>query len=78
MKKDEVLSVSVMLPGEEPWGRARFLEQILLSLKIGGTVKRNKAGRGGGYQLSMPPDQITIGSIIRICHEALISFTVRE
>ena len=43
----------------------KFLEQILLVMKIGGIVQ-SKAGRGGGYQLSKPPDQITIGSIIRM------------
>ncbi|HUJ20209.1 MAG TPA: Rrf2 family transcriptional regulator [Bryobacteraceae bacterium] len=43
----------------------KSLEQILLVLKIGGIV-RSKAGRGGGYQLTKPPDQITIGSVIRI------------
>lgn len=43
----------------------KFLEQILLVMKIGGIVQ-SKAGRGGGYQLSKPPEQITIGSIIRM------------
>lgn len=43
----------------------KFLEQILLLLKNGGVV-HSKSGRGGGYQLTKPPDQITIGSIIRM------------
>ena len=43
----------------------KFLEQILLVMKVGGIV-HSKAGRGGGYQLSKPPEQITIGSIIRM------------
>ena len=34
-------------------------------LKSGGVVK-SKSGRGGGYELSEPPEQITIGSVIRM------------
>src|SRR5712692_4884117 len=43
----------------------KFLEQILLVMKVGGIVQ-SRAGRGGGYELSKPPGQITIGSIIRM------------
>jgi Rrf2 family protein len=43
----------------------KFLEHILLMLKSGGIVK-SKSGRGGGYELSKPPEQITIGSVVRI------------
>jgi Rrf2 family protein len=43
----------------------KFLEHILLMLKSGGVVK-SKSGRGGGYELSKPPEQITIGSVIRM------------
>jgi Rrf2 family protein len=42
----------------------KFLEQILLSLKMKGVVD-SKPGRGGGYQLSRPPEEITVGSVIR-------------
>ena len=42
----------------------KFLEQILLSLKTTGIVD-SKPGRGGGYQLSRPPEKITVGSVIR-------------
>jgi Rrf2 family protein len=43
----------------------KFLEQILLSLKSTGLVS-SKKGKGGGYTLVMPPDQITVGSVIRM------------
>jgi Rrf2 family protein len=43
----------------------KFLEQILLSLKATGLVE-SKKGKGGGYTLVQPPDQITIGSVIRM------------
>ncbi len=43
----------------------KFLEQILLSLKSTGIVS-SKKGKGGGYFLIRPPDEITIGSVIRM------------
>lgn len=43
----------------------KFLEQILLSLKTSGIVS-SKKGKGGGYFLVRPPDEITVGSIIRL------------
>jgi Rrf2 family protein len=42
----------------------RFLEQILLQLKTGGFVASRK-GPGGGYLLASPPDQITLGAVVR-------------
>lgn len=42
----------------------KFLEQILLSLKSFGLVK-SKKGKGGGYMLATPPDQVTLASVIR-------------
>lgn len=42
-----------------------FLENILLHLKREGLVE-SKKGKGGGYSLVRPPDQITIGSVIRL------------
>jgi Rrf2 family protein len=43
----------------------KFLEQILLSLKGLGLVT-SKRGKGGGYMLMHPPDQITLASVIRM------------
>ncbi|HZT33460.1 MAG TPA: Rrf2 family transcriptional regulator [Bryobacteraceae bacterium] len=42
----------------------KFLELILLELRNAGVVESRK-GRHGGYQLSRPPSQITMGSAIR-------------
>lgn len=42
----------------------KFLEQILVSLKSAGFVA-SKKGKGGGYALAQPPENITIGSVIR-------------
>jgi Rrf2 family protein len=43
----------------------KFLESILLELK-GANVLASRKGKHGGYQLSQPPDRITIGSVIRV------------
>ena len=42
----------------------KFLEQILLSLKRGGFVG-SKRGVNGGYFLAKPPENITVGDVIR-------------
>ena len=44
---------------------AKFLEQILLSLKNAGLL-HSKMGVGGGYHLAKPPGEITFGHIVRI------------
>ena len=50
----------------------KFLEQILLSLKSLGLVS-SKKGKGGGYMLVHPPDQITIATVIRMIEGPLSS-----
>jgi Rrf2 family protein len=42
----------------------KYLEQILLSLKNAGLLV-SKRGAGGGYSLSRPPENISLGEIIR-------------
>lgn len=44
---------------------AKFLEQILLTLKNAGLL-RSKMGIGGGYYLAKPPSEISLGQIIRV------------
>ncbi len=43
----------------------KFLEFILLSLRKGGLLN-SRVGKGGGYSLALPPNKITVGSIVRI------------
>jgi Rrf2 family protein len=43
----------------------KFLEAILLELRNRGVVA-SKKGKGGGYALSMPPNRVTIGSVVRM------------
>ena len=42
----------------------KFLEVILLELRHNGLVD-SKKGRRGGYFLAVPPDTVTIGSVVR-------------
>lgn len=44
---------------------AKFLEQILLTLKNAGLLQ-SKMGVGGGYYLARPPQEITLGHIERV------------
>jgi len=44
---------------------AKFLEQILLTLKNAGLL-HSKMGVGGGYHLAKPASEITFGHIVRI------------
>ena len=43
----------------------KYLEQILLTLKNAGLL-HSKMGLGGGYYLSKPAKEITLGQIVRI------------
>ncbi len=46
----------------------KFLELILASLKQGGFVE-SRRGAEGGYRLSKPADQITVGDVLRFVEE---------
>jgi len=43
----------------------KYLEQIMLVLKGAGLVE-SKRGLGGGFRLRRPPDQITVGQVLRL------------
>lgn len=42
----------------------KFLQQILVALKMTGFVQSRK-GPGGGYSLAIEPEEITLGAVIR-------------
>jgi Rrf2 family protein len=42
----------------------KYLEQILLLLRVGGFIQSRK-GPGGGYMLARLPEEITLGSVVR-------------
>ena len=46
----------------------KFLELILASLKQGGFVE-SRRGAEGGYRLSRPADQITIGEVLKFVED---------
>ena len=48
----------------------RYLEQVLLQLKRSGFLV-SRRGSSGGYRLSRPPDQITVGSVLRAVEGSL-------
>ena len=43
----------------------KFLELILLELRNQGTLQ-SKKGKGGGYFLARPPQQVTLGEVLRL------------
>jgi Rrf2 family protein len=45
----------------------KFLESILLQLKKEGILD-SKKGKGGGYYLNLPPQKISLATIIRMIH----------
>ena len=47
----------------------KFLELILASLKQGGFVE-SRRGAEGGYKLAKPPDQLTVGQVLRFVEQA--------
>jgi Rrf2 family protein len=42
----------------------KFLQQILVALKVAGFLQSRK-GPGGGYVLAKPPEEIILGDVIR-------------
>src|SRR3990167_6075561 len=60
-KKGPVLISELANKGNMP---QKFLEAILLELKIQG-ILRSKKGKGGGYSLGRPPEDIKFGGVIR-------------
>jgi Rrf2 family protein len=42
----------------------RYLEQVLLALKRAGLLT-SRRGSTGGYHLTRPPDEITVGAVLR-------------
>jgi Rrf2 family protein len=41
-----------------------FMQQIMMDLRAQGWVT-SSAGRDGGYQLALPPEQLTMGQVVR-------------
>ena len=48
----------------------RYLEQVLLQLKRAGLLE-SRRGSSGGYRLSRPADQVTIGTVLRAVEDSV-------
>ncbi|MBI3028959.1 MAG: Rrf2 family transcriptional regulator [Candidatus Rokubacteria bacterium] len=48
----------------------RYLEQVLLLLKRAGFLQ-SRRGSAGGYQLQRPPQEITVGAVVRAMEGSL-------
>jgi Rrf2 family protein len=62
--------VAVSVIAEAQGLPAKFLEQLLMSLKRGGLVKSQK-GPHGGYRLARPAGKISLAEVIRLLDGAL-------
>lgn len=60
--KDDVIRIRELAEREQI--PIKFLEQILLSLKNAGLLQ-SRRGMNGGYYLARPPEEITLGQIVR-------------
>lgn len=49
----------------------RYLEQVLLVLKRAGILE-SRRGSAGGYRLSRPSDQVTVGAVLRAVEGAVV------
>ncbi|HSN96788.1 MAG TPA: Rrf2 family transcriptional regulator [Candidatus Nanopelagicales bacterium] len=56
---------------------ARFLEQIFQDLKKAG-ILGSKRGPRGGYHLARPPNEITLGDVIRALEGSTLVITSEE
>ncbi len=55
----------------------RYLEQVLLALKRAGLLS-SKRGAAGGYHLTRPPQDITVGAVLRAVEGMAAPFQVRS
>src|SRR4029078_2988935 len=60
--KDDVIRIRELAEREQI--PVKFLEQILVSLKHAGLLQ-SRRGANGGYYLARPPEEITLGQIVR-------------
>ncbi len=63
-QRDSSSPVKIAAIAERQGIPQKFLELILATLKQGGFVE-SRRGAEGGYMLARPPDQITVGEVLR-------------
>jgi len=78
----EALAYLIRTHARDEWGQIgdiatdcgiprKYLEQVLLDLKVAGLVE-SKKGQRGGYRLSREPDEITIGQALAAVQGELV------
>ncbi len=55
----------------------RYLEQVLLALKRAGLLT-SRRGSAGGYHLTRPPEDITVGDVLRAVEGAAAPFETQR
>src|SRR6266542_3381194 len=55
----------------------RYLEQVLLALKRAGLLT-SKRGSAGGYHLTRPPEDLTVGDVLRAVEGAGAPFETQR
>ena len=53
---------------------ANYLVQILSDLRSGGLIQ-SRRGKTGGYLLARPPDQITVGDVLRAVNGEIVELS---
>ncbi len=67
-QKEDYISVKTIAEAQQI--PSKFLEQILLTLRLGRYLQSSK-GKNGGFRLAIPPDKISLAEIIRLFDGAL-------
>jgi Rrf2 family protein len=78
----QALAFLIRCYGRDEWGQIadiavscdiprKYLEQVLLDLKIAGLVQ-SKKGQHGGYRLSRPPHEISLAQVVRAVQGQLV------
>lgn len=64
-RENSKIPVQILIISEAENISQKFLESILLILKKAG-ILQSKKGKGGGYFLAKPANEITIASVLRV------------
>jgi Rrf2 family transcriptional regulator, cysteine metabolism repressor len=67
-RKEDYISVQTIAEAQQI--PPKFLEQILLTLRLGKYLHSSK-GKNGGFRLACPPEEISLAEIIRLFDGAL-------
>ena len=75
--QEEGVNLSVKSVAEQRGISEKYLEQIITPLGRAGLV-RSVRGAGGGYLLTRPPEEYTVGEILRLLEGSLVPVICAE